>query len=163
MLAMVAFAEKPVDGPAAIIVTGFDCYFSTLASGPGVTPIPIPGNDLGQVLVKANGATRIVSSNSANGNLNLSCNGKIEFGSTVTGYDPVTYADIGPVTVSMFEEGCALLEMVFPGVCRGNGAAIVTTGSTGGLCFIAEGLTTSKWRTVTTPSGRVALNCHYPE
>jgi hypothetical protein len=164
VLAKVAFAGPPVGVAPATIVTGLDCYFSTLASGPGVTPIPIPGNDLGQVLVRANGSTRVVSSNSANGSINLSCHGNIEFGSTVTGYDPVTFAEIGPVTVGAFDEACAVLEQAgYPDVCRGNGTAIVTTGSTGGRCFVAEGLVTSKWHAITTPSGQVTVRCHYPE
>lgn len=158
----VASAEPPLGVGAATIETGFDCYAQTLATGDGVTPL-YPGTDIGAVLVKLTGNTRIVIANSANGSSNLTCNGQIEFGSTVPGYDPATFAPIGDVTVSTIAEGCAALEPVFPDVCRGNGAAIVTTGSTGTRCNIAAGLTTSKWRAVTSPSGRTVVSCHYPE
>jgi hypothetical protein len=162
VLGRVASAEPAVGIGPAETFTGFGCYVAMLASGPQVTPL-YPGTDLGLVLIPLENS-RSVYANSANANLNLSCYGPIEFGSTVAVFDPVTYAPIGTATLATsLGEACAALEPVYPGVCRGNGAALITTGSTGTLCNLGGGVFTSNHRTVISPSGEVVLSCHYPD
>lgn len=154
-LGTVASAD-PAGVGVATVERGFNCYVGALASGPDVTPL-YPGTDLGVVQVVVTNSTFVIA-NSANGNTNLSCHGQVDFGSTVTAYDPVTRNPI-TVTLATREESCTALEPLFPNVCRGNGAVILNTSTIGMPCQIVPGLFTNDWRQITAPSGEVSLTC----
>lgn len=155
VLGTVASAD-PAGVGVATVERGFNCYVAALASGPDVTPL-YPGTDLGLVLVALTNSTYVMA-NSANANTNLSCHGAVDFGSTVTAYDAATRQPI-TVVLGTHDEVCAALEPIFPNVCRGNGAAIITTSTTGFVCQIVPGLFTADWRQIITPSGAVSLTC----
>ena len=158
MLSTMAYADPPMGVGAAVTDSGFECFFQTVvAPGGGATPI-LPGG-FGIVLTSTVENTRIVFSNSNNGNINLSCVGKIEFGSTITGYDFITN-QLVTATVAQFGPACDAVNAVFPGVCNGKGAAILDAEIDGGACEIVPGVFTFDWQHVTTPSGRVMLECH---
>ncbi len=166
LLSTAAYADPPPGVGAAITASGFECTvsvpvrpgeaFPILPDGYGIVLAPIVGEN-----------TKSVTVNSANGNINISCHGQIEYGSEITAIDWVTGLEVN-ATITEFDEGCDVVAPVFPDVCRG-GVGIQNAETTsnpilqpdGGTCEVAPGLFTSDWRSLITRSGRVAVNCQY--
>ena len=177
LLSTAAYADPPL-GVAAATFFGEQCCFSAVVEGDGeLGPITewLPGN-LGVVSTCSLDIVH-VTTNSANGNINLTCHGQVEFGSEIMGYDffDTQQENLIPATVAPFDESCDALDLVFPDVCRGNGAAIVNAKNVVGLpsppfpvdrafCNVGDidvPIITFDWRQITTRSGKVALNCQY--
>jgi hypothetical protein len=168
LLSTAAYADPPPGVGAAVVASGFECTvgvpvrpgeaFPILPGGYGIVLAPILGEN-----------TMSVTTNSANGNINLSCHGRIEFGSEITAIDYVTGLEV-TATITEFDEGCDVIAPVLPDICRG-GVAIQNAETVyhpilfpdGGTCEIVPGLVTSDYRTLLTRSGRAAVNCHYVE
>ncbi len=166
LLSTAAYADTPPGVGAAIVASGFECTVGVPARPGEATPL-LPGG-YGIVLVPILGDnTMSVTTNSANGNINLSCHGRIEYGSEVTAIDYWTGLEVD-VTIAEFEEGCNVIAPVLPNVCRGN-VAIQNADTVyhpilfpdGGTCEILPGLFTSDYRTLLTGSGVAAVNCQY--
>jgi hypothetical protein len=157
LLGKVALAQQMV---GATVEKGFPCRVAALASGPGITPLPVPGNTLGlgAVTLFVIGSTTLVTT--PDGSMNVSCHGTIPLGEAgVTVIDNVSGQVITDATLGTFEEDCALLDLAFPNVCRGSGAAIINTQTTGILCSITPS-GSPDWIQIITPSGDVNLTCH---
>lgn len=170
-----AYADPPPGVGAAITYFSDDCCFSAVVlPGEGITSF-LPGG-FGIVSTCSLDIVHLTT-NSANGNINLTCHGRIEYGSTITGFDFLDQGHTTPVqaTVAQFDESCDALEQVFGNICKGNNAvAIVEAENTvlpfppflqdGAFCnvgTIQDPIVTFDWHQITTRSGKVALSCQY--
>lgn len=102
----------------------------------------------------------IVETNSDNGNLNSSCQGVISFGEQVAAIDVVTGQPV-VATPATRDEACEAVSEGAPDACRGNGAVIINTETTGGglICNV-NGIPTTDWIQVQNRSGRAVITCH---
>lgn len=162
VLGKMASAQVTLGNDSATVEKGFPCKVLTLArAGGGVTPL-YPGATFGLVVFPLS-APSVTLVTLPDGGMQISCHGKIPLGSTdVTVIDLTTGKVVTDATLGTFEEDCAALEPITPDVCRGNGAAIITTQTTNGLlrCQIVPGVLTSDWIDVVTPSGQESVTCH---
>ena len=152
-----AYADPPLGVGAAVTASGFVCLVSVLVEpGPNITPQVGP---YGVILTPLVENTKWVQTNSANGNVNLTCHGSIEYDAPIIGFDPVN--GLVAATLPPFDEACEVLNSAFPGVCTGGGAIVVTSENTGTWCEPDPGLITYDYREVVNSSGRVTLSCQY--
>ncbi len=158
-LPVLAYSQQPPGVGAAITASGFDCTFIVIVGGEGTYTPYLPFGS-GIVHVPMSDNTHIVFSNSAKGNRKLNCTGEIKAGTVVSGYDQVTGLEVEGVALSL-PAVCEELAYVAPDVCRGSGAVIINSNTTPFLCRIPGEIDawTTRWRQITSPSGRYSLNC----
>jgi hypothetical protein len=171
LLSTAAYADPPPGVGAAITDSGFDCFLAVVVEGDGLAgPVDeiLPGGSGGFGIVSTPIVenTKSVDVKSANGNLTLSCHGKIEFGSQIAGFNFFPLGggtDVPTATVAQFDEACGAISGMFPDACNGEGAAVLNFENTGLPCEIVPFLPTFDWQYVMTRSGRVVLQCLYKE
>jgi hypothetical protein len=154
-----AFADPPA-GVGSADISQSPCMVQTTVTGDGSFTPFLPGG-LGVLLVEI-GEAQVVESNSARGNVHLSCHGQLTFGDYVEGYDFVT-GDIADGFLPTGPESCeSLIAAGFPDACRGKGqqsVVIIDEDFDGQPCFINSVLSYD-WRAVYAPGKGVSLICH---
>jgi hypothetical protein len=158
LLSLTAWSDAPPGVGSADVSTG--ACIGQVVVGPEGTFTPILDGVYGVMFIQL-GDSQTVVSNSANGNRNLSCHGKVSPGDVVVGFDAVTL-ELVTGTVGERPDVCsALVTFGLPNVCRGKGeksAIILGPEFNNGLCDI-NGVLTSNWKSVFNEGG-YALSCH---
>lgn len=163
LFSLTAWSDAP-PGVGSADLSSTPCYGIIVVGPPGNFYPTLPGG-YGGLFVEL-GKGKVVESNSAQGNVHLSCHGRIEQGEAIFGLRAPN--DFGWGTAATTEEACAALAAGgLDGSCRGNGkksAIILNTEFNGESCTIplAEGgsIETYDWMAVKTSNGKVMITCH---
>ena len=153
-------ADQPPNVGSADVFKPAECFGQILVGPPG-SFLPFIDGVYG-VLIAKQGEGRATVSNSARGNRSLTCQGKIEVGSTIEGWDPAAQ-QFATGTIVPIEEACDALRFYGLGdACRskgkGKGSIIVNPLIDGLLCNIG-GLLTENWHTVFTNGETTMVRC----
>jgi hypothetical protein len=161
LLSLTAWSDAPPGVGSADVSTG--ACIGTVTVGPPGDFTPFLDGVIGVMYIQL-GDSQTVVSNSANGNRNLSCHGKVLPGDVVVGIDIIS-GDIVSGTVTTRSDACsALVAFGLPNPCRGKGeksAIVFGPEFNNGVCDI-DGVLTSDWKSVFNEGGYM-LTCHSKE
>ena len=154
-----ALADPPM-GVGSADVSNSPCSVQVTVVGPGdFTPV-LPGG-LGVLLVEV-GEQHVVESNSAKGNVHLSCRGQLGAGTLVQGIDVATLAPAEGVVANAVETCESFVAFGLPNACRGKGenSVVVIDADFQGLPCLINEVATFDWKTVYSAGNGVSMICH---
>ena len=153
------FADPPL-GVGSADVSRSPCFLQVTVVGPGSFNPALPGG-LGVLLVEA-GEQQVVHSNSAQGNVHLTCRGQLGAGSYVQGIDITTLSLADGVIAGAVETCDSFIAFGLPNACRGKGknSVVVIDSDFQGLPCLINGVETYDWKTVYSAGNGVSMICH---
>jgi hypothetical protein len=157
--ALSVFADAPL-GVGSADVSSSPCFLQVTVVGPGNFNPVLPGG-LGVLLVEA-GEQHVVLSNSAQGNVHLTCRGQLGAGSYVQGVDITTQLPAEGIVAGAPETCESFIAFGLPDACRGEGmnSVVVIDSDFQGLPCLIDGVETYDWKTVYSAGKGVSMICH---
>jgi len=152
------YADQPPGIGSAEIVDG-KCY-GRIVVGPDGDHVPFLLGGLGLIQIEL-GDAKTVRTNSAQGNLHLSCHGDVSPGDVVLGWDALQNAWVYATVATRSDSCAAIVDFGLENPCRGKGekSAVIDGPELQGFACFVDGVPTYNWKSVFNEGG-FNLSCH---